>query len=116
MLETIKNAIAVLHGMNVFIEVIILSAGLYYICRWHLDWGPKKSQWVPIVTSFVGIFGYVWPANAQDVIKILVLGGMHAAVAMGTYSFAEKRGWVDRVGDAIENRFFPPKKDDGAKP
>jgi hypothetical protein len=104
MIEIIKASLEALHAMKCYPEVLILASGLYYICRWHLDWGPKRSQYVPLASAFVGIFGYLWPKNAQDVIAILVIGGMHAFIAIGAYSYAEKRGWVDRIGEWIEDK------------
>jgi len=106
MIESFKSALDTLHAMKCYPEVLLLASGLYYICRYHLAWGPKKSQYVPVVCSFVGIFGYLWPKTAQDVINILVIGGMHAFISIGVYSYAEKRGWVDRVGEMIENKFL----------
>lgn len=104
MIESISSALEACHKLNFYPEIFILAVGLYYIVRWHLDWGPKRSQYVPIVAAFVGIFGYVWPKDAQDMIKIVVIGGIHAFTAMGGYSYAEKRGWVDRIGELIEDK------------
>lgn len=115
-METIKNTLTSLHEIGLWPEVLLCSLGAYFIARWWLDVGPRKSQFTPLIAALTAMFAFVWPHSPQDALLNLVRAVIHSFLAIGLYSWAEKRGWVDRLGDLIEKKFFPPKDPPEVRP
>ena len=115
-MEIVWKFLATCHTNSFYPEVIAFSLGFYFTVRWWFDVGPKRSQWAPVLAGFVGMVYFIRPIDADSFIRWFFLSLLHVFFAIGGYSWADKRGWVDKAGDLIDAKFFGGRKNPPAPP
>jgi len=104
MIQTILDALTLLHGVYFYPEVASACFLVYFVLRQRWDPEGKWSILVPLPLSLVGMLAFSWPNSKQGWMLALFMTGMQWALGIAFYSFADKYGWMDRFGSRIAKK------------
>lgn len=105
-IASILKLLEPLQQFGIYLIVDMFAGLAYFTVRWWFEAGPRKSQWTPVLAAFLGMLLHIRPTNSDLIIKYVILSFLQAFIVIAAYSWAEKRGWIDKIGDAIDRKFF----------
>lgn len=111
LLKSAMDVYKVMSFLRLYPEVMLAALAAYFITRQR--YGMEKwSVWIPVGISFIGQMAFSWPGTLQQGFMAFTMGWLQAGIAIGSYSFLDKYGIMDRAGKFVQKKI--DEKEQGA--